>query len=116
MQRLPPLAREAEDWVVAAHPALHQVVQVGRRFCPPSQALHLVAFSGFGSEHLVEADEVGCRQEGAEDRFAEGFEKAGEGEERRGSVRWLGGLAVGESGDHCSGGGGKVLMRCGTRR
>lgn len=81
VQRFPPFAREAENRVIAAQPALHRVVQVESRFGVFSEVFHPLELSGFGFQRLVEADEVGCAQEVAEEGFAADSEEAGEGQE-----------------------------------
>lgn len=94
MQRLPPFARDAENGVVAAHPALDGVVQVERRFRFSAQGLDPVAFPRFALAHAVEADEGGGADEVAEDGSAAGFEEAGEGDGGLGAVDGRG-VAVG---------------------
>ena len=78
---LPVLAREAEDGVVAAHPALHAVVQVEGRFGFAAEALDGVEvpvslafglFGGTGAGALL-GEEVA--EDGAAAEVAEGGEE-----------------------------------------
>lgn len=94
MQRLPLLAREAENRVIAAHPALDRVVQVGHCLCVLSQVFDPCAFPSVAFLHLVEADEGGGVEEVADGGLAAGFEEAGEGDDGLGGFDGWGG-AVG---------------------
>ena len=84
MHVLPVLAGEAEDGVVAAHPALHAVVQVEGRFGFPAEALDGFEVPGFlafgrvggtGPGALLGGEEVA--EEGTAAEVAEGGEKGG---------------------------------------
>lgn len=85
VQGLPVLARDAEDGVVAAHPALHAVVQVKGRFGFLAEALDGVEVPGFlafgGRFGGVGAGGCGGGEEAAEEgavaEVAEGGEEGG---------------------------------------
>ena len=93
MQLLPRFTRKAKDRVLAAHPAVNQVVQVECRFCFLALFFDDLAFSRFGFEHFVEADEGGCDEEGVDYGLPAGFEEAGEGDDGLGGFDG-GGFAV----------------------
>ena len=83
MRVLPVLAGEAEDGVVAAHPALHAVVQVEGRFGLSAEALDGVEVPGFLALGRFGGTGAGgwggeeAAEEGAAAEVAEGGEEGG---------------------------------------
>ena len=100
MQLLPIFARKAKNRVIAAHPALDQIMQVEGIFRFPTQVLNDLAFADFAFQRFVEADEGGCAEEVADHGFPAGFEEAGEGDDGLGAFDGWGFIAVGGFGGH----------------